>query len=147
MISDSTGVSLGSLLLAVLLASAVSIVSGAIWFGPKTLYPVWMKARGVASGRLSKSPNPVILFGGTFLAIAVQTMTLGVILTLLVNRGFVLSAPSGAGIGFLLGLGIGAFASLPHRLFAGENFKVWIIETGNDVLNLTIAGAIIAIFI
>ena len=38
------------------------------------------------------------------------------------------------------------FASLSHRLFGGESFKVWIIETANDAINLTIAGAIIAFF-
>jgi hypothetical protein len=43
-----------------------------------------------------------------------------------------------------LGVGIAAFASLSHRLFGGENIKVWLIETSNDALNLTIAGAIIA---
>ncbi|MDO8645286.1 MAG: hypothetical protein Q7R42_01700 [Candidatus Planktophila sp.] len=38
------------------------------------------------------------------------------------------------------------FTSLSHRLFGGENFKVWIIETANDSINLTIAGAIITFF-
>jgi hypothetical protein len=41
-------------------------------------------------------------------------------------------------------VGIAAFASLSHRLFGGENIKVWLIETSNDVLNFTVAGAIIA---
>ena len=36
--------------LAVLLATLVSFVSGFIWFGPKTFYPIWWKALG-------KSPN------------------------------------------------------------------------------------------
>jgi hypothetical protein len=52
----------------------------------------------------------------------------------------------GAGIGFALGVGIAMFASLSHRLFGGENIKVWLIETANDAINLTVAGAIIAFF-
>jgi hypothetical protein len=52
----------------------------------------------------------------------------------------------GAGVGFALGVGIAMFSSISHRLFAGESLKVWIIETTNDALNLTIAGAIIAYF-
>ena len=43
-------------------------------------------------------------------------------------------------------MGIAAFASLGHRLFGGENFTTWIIETANDAINLTIAGDIIAFF-
>jgi hypothetical protein len=38
------------------------------------------------------------------------------------------------------------FASLSHRVFGGESLKVWIIETANDAINLTIAGAIITYF-
>jgi len=48
-------------------------------------------------------------------------------------------------LGFALGVGISMFSSLSHRLFGGENLKVWIIETANDAMNLTIAGAIIAV--
>ena len=33
-------------LLAWLLGSLLSIASGAIWFGPKTFFPVWWKAMG-----------------------------------------------------------------------------------------------------
>jgi hypothetical protein len=52
----------------------------------------------------------------------------------------------GAGIGFAVGVGISMFSSLSHRLFGGESLKVWIIETANDGINLTIAGAIITFF-
>ncbi|CAN2181617.1 hypothetical protein MCETOYE15_00302 [Candidatus Nanopelagicaceae bacterium] len=36
--------------------------------------------------------------------------------------------------------------SLSHRLFGGDTLKVWLIETANDAINLTVAGAIIAFF-
>ena len=76
----------------VIAAFGFSFVSGAIWFGPKTFYPIWMKARGIASGELHSNQNkPVLLFGG-------------------------------------------------------ESLKVWIIETVNDAINLTVAGSIIAFF-
>jgi len=114
-------------LLAVLAAFAVSFISGAIWFGPKTFYPVWMKAKGNLSGQLTGEQNkPALLFGGTILGVLIQTFTLGVIIN-------------------SLGVGISMFSSLSHRLFGGENLKVWIIETANDAINLTIAGAIIAV--
>lgn len=132
--------------LGVLIAFVVSIISGAIWFGPKTFYPIWMKARGIASGQLSENHKPAILFGGTFVGVFVQTLTLGVIITSLQKHDANFGISDGALIGLVLGLGMGAFASLTHRLFGGESFKVWIIETANDVINLTIAGAIIAIF-
>jgi len=132
-------------LLGVVLAFFVSFVSGAIWFGPKTFYPVWMKARGVKAGQLNTQQNkPVLLFGGTIIGVLVQTLTLGLIINSLQKFQPDLGILDGAGIGFALGVGISMFSSLSHRLFGGENLKVWIIETANDAINLTIAGAIIA---
>jgi len=134
-------------LLGVLVAFGFSFVSGAIWFGPKTFYPIWMKARGIATGQLTSQQNkPVILFGGTIIGILVQTFTLAVIITGLQNHISGFSIKDGALVGFALGVGIAAFASLSHRLFGGESIKVWIIETANDAINLTVAGAIIAFF-
>jgi hypothetical protein len=134
-------------LLAVLLAFVVSFISGAIWFGPKTFYPVWMKARGVESGQLTANQNkPVLLFGGTIIGVIVQTLTLGLIINSLQKYQPNLGILDGAGVGFAVGVGISMFSSLSHRLFSGDNLKVWIIETANDALNLTIAGAIIAYF-
>jgi len=133
-------------LLGVILAFFVSFISGAIWFGPKTFYPIWMKAKGNASGQLTSSQNkPVLLFGGTILGVLIQTLTLALIINSL-GKNVEIDLLDGAGIGFALGVGISMFSSLSHRLFGGESLKVWVIETANDALNLTIAGAIIAFF-
>jgi hypothetical protein len=129
----------------ILLAFIFSFVSGGIWFGPKTFYPIWMKARGVASGQLTATQNkPAVLFGVTIIGILVQTFTLGIIISSLQANNSEFSTLDGALVGFALGVGIAMFASLSHRLFGGENLKVWIIETANDAINLTIAGAIIS---
>jgi Protein of unknown function (DUF1761) len=131
----------------VLIAFAVSFISGGIWFGPKTFYPIWMKARGIESGQLSQQQNkPALLFGGTIIGIIAQTLTLAVIITSLQAANAEFSVVDGALVGAAVGVGIAAFASLSHRLFGGESLKVWIIETANDALNLTIAGAIITFF-
>ncbi len=131
----------------ILVAFGFSFVSGAIWFGPKTFYPVWMRARGNASGQLSSAQNkPALLFGGTILGILVQSLTLGVVINSLQKTDPNFSVANGAVVGLALGVGIGMFASLSHRLFGGENLKVWLIETANDAINLTVAGAIIAFF-
>jgi hypothetical protein len=131
----------------ILVAFGFSFVSGAIWFGPKTFYPVWMRARGNASGQLTTAQNnPVLLFGGTIVGVLAQTLTLGVIINSLQKVDPNFSVANGALVGLALGVGIGMFASLSHRLFGGENLKVWVIETANDAINLTVAGAIIAFF-
>jgi len=130
-----------------LLAFVVSFISGAIWFGPKTFYPIWMKAKGITSGQLATQANkPLALFGGTAFGLLVQILTLGLLVNSLQKGHPNFGILDGAGVGFALGIGIAMFASLSHRLFSGESFKAWIIETANDAINLTIAGAIIAYF-
>ena len=130
----------------VVIAFIVSFTSGAIWFGPKTFYPVWMKAKGKSSGQLAASQNnPVLLFGGTIVGLLIQTLTLALVVNS-IGKHVDIGITDGAGIGFALGVGISMFSSLSHRLFGGESLKVWVIETANDAINLTIAGAIIAYF-
>lgn len=134
-------------ILGVFVAFGFSFVSGAIWFGPKTFYPIWMKERGIASGQLNSNQNkPVILFGGTIIGVLTQTLTLALVINSLQHAGVDIGLLDGAGIGFALGVGIAMFASLSHRVFGGDSLKVWIIETANDAINLTVAGAIIAFF-
>ena len=130
----------------VLVAFFVSFISGVIWFVPKTFYPVWMKAKGNSSGQLTTSQNkPVLLFGGTILGVLIQTFTLALIINSL-GQHTDIGITDGAGVGFAVGVGISMFSSLSHRLFGGESLKVWVVETANDAINLTIAGAIIAFF-
>lgn len=134
-------------ILGIIVAFGFSFVSGAIWFGPKTFYPIWMKARGITSGQLTTQQNkPALLFGGTIIGVLIQTLTLALIITGLQNQNSDFSVADGALVGFAVGVGIAAFASLSHRLFGGESVKVWIIETANDAINLTIAGMIITYF-
>lgn len=137
----------GLSIVGIVVAFIFSFVSGAIWFGPKTFYPVWMRAKGNPSGQLTAEQNkPALLFGGTIIGILIQTITLAVIINSLQANGAELGALQGAGIGLALGVGIGMFASLSHRLFSGDSLMVWIIETANDAINLTVAGAIIVTF-
>jgi hypothetical protein len=141
-------------LLAVFVASLLSFVIGAIWFGPKTFYPVWMKAldREVPTERVKMTGGETLLmFGGTYLGALIQVATLELIV-----GGMRVLQPvdlgAGAVIGFVFSVGLGAFASLSHRMFSHPNFKVykslkvWLIEVGQDVVCLTLAGAILGIW-
>lgn len=131
--------------IAIVAAFGFCFVSGAIWFGPKTFYPIWMKERGIASGQLNAQQNkPALLFGGTILGLLIQIFVLALIINSLAGQGEA-TAAQGATVGLALGVGISMFSSLSHRLFGGESLKVWLIETASDGINLTIAGAIIAI--
>ena len=136
---------------AVLVASVLSFAIGATWFGPKTFYPVWMKALGreIPKERVKMTGGETLLmFGGTFVAAFIQVLTLAVVIGMLKTLGPV-NPGVGALFGFGMSVGLGAFASLSHRMFSQPDFKVyrslkvWLIEVGQDVVCLTLAGAIL----
>lgn len=138
--------------LAVFVASLTSFVIGAIWFGPKTFYPIWIRALGreVPTERVEMSKGETaLMFGGTYVAALVQVITLATIIGLarIIAPGFGLG--TGAFLGFVFSTGFGAFASLSHRMFGQpdmkvyRSLKVWLIEVGQDIVCVTIAGAIL----
>ena len=139
-------------LFAVLVASVLSFIIGAIWFGPKTFYPVWMKAldREVPTERIKMTGGETLLmFGGTYLAALIQVSTLALIISMAKGLSTGFDAGTGALFGFVFSVGLGAFGSLSHRIFAQpdgkvyRSLKVWLIEVGQDVFCLTIAGTIL----
>jgi Protein of unknown function (DUF1761) len=129
----------------ILLGFLISFISSAIWFGPKTFYPIWVKARGHQSFASNANPNQLRLFGSTIIALIIQVFAIAFFVTNLQFSRTNFHSYQGAEIGFILGLGISAFSSLGHRLFGGETFKSWAIECGIDVINMTITGFVIAV--
>lgn len=141
---------------AILVASLTSFIIGAVWFGPKTFYPVWIRALGreVPTERIEMTKGETaLMFGGTYLAGLIQVSTLALIISLARAAAPGFGAGTGAVFGLVFSLGLGAFASLSHRMFGQpdhkvyRSLKVWIIEVGQDVLALTVAGAILGAWV
>jgi preprotein translocase subunit YajC len=138
--------------LAVVAASLAMFVIGAVWFMPKTFYPVWMKAQGrkVPNTQVEMSAgSTVLMFGGTFVGTVVQAVTLAIVINLAQTVDPTIGAVGGAAIGALLGFGIGAASSFSHRQFSQADHNqvnavwVWVLEVGQDITSLTVAGLII----
>lgn len=137
---------------AVLVGSLTSFIIGAIWFGPKTFYPVWIRALGreVPTERIEmKKGETFLMFGGTWLAALIQVATLELIIGMARTMDSSFGAVNGIIYGFVFSVGLVAFGSLSHRMFGQpdhkvyRSLKVWLIEVGQDVLALTVAGAIL----
>ena len=138
--------------LAIFTASILSFIIGATWFGPKTFYPVWMKALGreVPTEHVKMTGGETLtMFGGTYLAALIQVITLGFIISLARTGNPSFGAVDGLLFGFIFSVGLGAFASLSHRMFAQpdmkvyKSLKVWLIEVGQDVVCVSLAGLIL----
>jgi hypothetical protein len=126
--------------LAVLACVVFSVVSGSLWFGPKTFFPVWWKAIGKSE---SDAPDGRPL---TWILILLSSLVQAVFMALMVNAmGSMMGGAtlvSGMTAGFLLWLGFVAPTSLVNKLFPGY-LKAWAIENGNHLINFVFFGAIL----
>ena len=126
-------------------AAVAGFVVGALWFSPKTFFPVWWKLMGKTEG---DDPGAGQSMGTIFGALVIGQIVQSIALTGAI-AGFYANASvlQGAATGALLGVGIAASSSLTHRMFSGlgkNAWSVWAIEVGNDIVALIVMGAIIA---
>lgn len=129
---------------AVIACVIVSMVSGSIWYNPKTFFNIWWKGIGKSEGDAPGTENMGMTWGLTVLSSFVQAVAMSLMVTAmgsLMTNG--ISAGSGALTGFMLWLGFIAPTYLVNKLFAGHGFKVWAIEAGNHLINFVLFGAIL----
>ncbi len=129
----------------VLVAFLVNFVIGFIWFGPKTFFPVWWKAIG-KTGDPGEGANMGIVFGSTAIAGLISATGLALIFNLLSRANGDVSLISGLTAGLIVGVFVMAAPALSHRLFAGNGFKVWLLEIGSDVLGFVGMGIVLSFF-
>ncbi|HEY6074956.1 MAG TPA: DUF1761 domain-containing protein [Anaerolineales bacterium] len=127
--------------LAVIVCVIFAMLSGSVWYHPKTFFPIWWKGlnKKEASPEMTNRPGPM-LWILTIVAVLVEVV--GV--SFLIKAMGATTVASGAAAGFMLWLGLIATTYLVNNLFAGDGFKVWAIEVGNHLLNLLVFGAILA---
>lgn len=128
----------------IVVATIAGFVTGALWFSPKTFFPLWWRAMEKPEDEI---PGKGTNMGAIFASLVGSMMIQAVILSALIN-GMYNNASIAQGVlaGVVVGIGICAMSSLGHRLFAGQGFLVWALEVGNDIAALAVMGAIIAAF-
>jgi hypothetical protein len=129
--------------LALFVAAIAAFAVGAIWFGPKTFFPVWWKLQGRKPEDAAGSGNVGLMFGLTFVAQFAMGFAVALVLKLEELAGVAVNVGTGMQVGLLLGVFVAAAASLSHRLFAGHGYRVWLLEVGNDIAAVVVMGLIL----
>lgn len=128
--------------LAVVVCVVFSMVSGALWYNPKTFYPIWWKGIGKTESQEPGMRNMGMVWTLTVLSSFVQAIFMSFIVTTMGSTTLV----AGATAGFLIWLGFIAPTYLVNKLFAGHGFKIWAIEAGNHLINFVAFGAILGVW-
>lgn len=130
--------------LAVLACVVVSMISGSLWYNPKTFFETWWKGIGKTEADRPGMKSPMAM---TWVLTVLASLVQAVFMALMVNAMGKLSggatALSGMLTGLVLWVGFIAPTYLVNKLFAGHGFKVWAIEVGNHLVNFVLFGAIL----
>ena len=127
--------------LAVIVCVVISMISGSIWYNPKTFFPMWWKV--VGGGREQPGmENMGMTWGLTVLGSFVQAVAMAFMVKAMNST----TIASGAMTGFMLWFGFIAPTYLVNKLFAGHGLKIWAIEIGNHLVNFVIFGALLAVW-
>ena len=129
--------------LAVLVCVIVSMVSGTIWYNPKTFFPTWWKGIGKSEKDAPGAGGMGMTWTLTVLSSLVQAVAMAFMVNSMGSLMGGLTLVSGASTGFMLWLGFIAPTYLVNKLFAGHGLKIWAIEAGNHLVNFVLFGAIL----
>lgn len=130
--------------LAVVVCVVVSMVTGSLWYNPKTFFPAWWRGIGKTEKDAPGTSNMNMTWGLTLLSSFVQAVAMAFMVNAMgdMMSGGV-NALTGAGTGFMLWLGFIAPTYLVNKLFAGHGIKIWAIEVGNHLVNFVLFGVIL----
>ena len=129
---------------AVVVCVVVSMISGSLWYNPKTFFPIWWKGIGKTEGNMPGGKGSMtVMWGLTVFSSLVQAVFMSLAVTAMGNLSGGATLVSGLTTGFLIWLGFIAPTYLVNKLFAGHGFKIWAIEVGNHLVNFLLFGAIL----
>lgn len=125
--------------LAVLLAFVSSMVIGFVWYMPAVLGKRWMAAIGKTEDDLKNIEGGA----GIWVPMMVAAALTAVLLAVLISNLGLGTAVAGGLFALVLALVFRAGGHVIHNGFAGRPVAVTLIDSGHDLLAMTVAGAII----
>ena len=124
--------------LAIIVATAVGFIIGAIWYGP-LFGDAWLSAIGKTADQIQPSPAPFVISFFTALITAI-------VLAMLINALNISTLGGGVVLGLLVGVGFIATAMASDAAFGDTGLKLWLIQSGYRVLYSVVMGAILAVW-
>lgn len=136
---------LGVNLVVVLLAAVATMIVGFLWYSPLLFAKPWMLAMGYdpsdKAGLDAMRKGAGKLYGISFLASLVLAFVLGKVVVVTT----VTTIPYGMKVGFAMWLGFVVTVQLTDMLFARKPIKLFLINTGYQLVCYVMMGAILAV--
>ncbi len=123
-------------LAAIVVATAVAFMLGGLWYSPILFAGAWMREAGLSEPQ-TRQANMARVFGLSALATLVMAFNLAAFIGPKADLAFGLFAGLAAAIGWVaMSLGV-------IYLFEQRSLKLWLINSGYQVLAFALMGAIL----
>lgn len=123
-------------ILAVIVAAGLGFVIGGVWYSPLLFSRSWMREAGLDEARV-RGANMARVFGLSALCSLVMAFNLAAFLGPKASLGFGLFAGAATGLGWVsMSLGV-------IYLFEQRSLRLWLINSGYQVLAYTVMGGVI----
>ncbi len=124
---------------AVLVAAALSMVVGFVWYSLKVFGKPWMKEVGFTAKDIANGP------GNGYALVALTSLVQAYVLAHFVDFTLADTWMEGAMTGFWLWAGFVATAYAATYVFSQKTLKLWAIDTGYFLAVLLVQGAVLAV--
>jgi hypothetical protein len=126
-------------LAAVCVAALMSFAIGGLWYSPLLFARPWMKEAGLDEKQMQQAPMGRV-FGLAALASLVMAFNLAAFIGPKASLGFGLMAGAAAAIGWVcMSLGV-------IYLFERRSLKLWLINSGYQVVTYTLMGGLLGVW-
>lgn len=126
--------------LAILVASVVNMVIGAVWYGP-IFGKIWMKLNNYTEEEM-KGINPGPLYAKSFLATVVTYVVLAMLINAMASMG-AMGMMEGVKAGFMVWLGFVTTVQFTVYLFSKKSIQSYYLDTAYQLVTFLAAGAIL----
>lgn len=124
---------------AIIVAAVLAFVIGGLWYSPLLFAKAWMREAGLDEAR-TRNANMARVFGLSLLASLVMAFNLAAFIGPKGSLTFGLLAGAATGIGWVsMSLGV-------IYLFEQRSLKLWLINSGYQVLTYTVMGGVIGVW-
>jgi len=127
--------------LAVLTATFITMILGALWFSPILFGEKWMKMMGFTEEQLKEDGSAKEMIISVFTSFVEAIVLASLIIMTGADTFF-----QGLHLGLMIGIGIIAMVNLSNAMFNRVPIKLWLIGSGYRLVYFMINGALLAIW-
>ncbi len=132
---------------AMLVVVIVSMVLGMAWYSPLLFGKIWMKHIGLHQKSKEEMEKMKKEAGPAYIGTVITSFVMAYVMSHFVDYLQATTAVAGALSGFWLWLGFVATTSLSGYLFEKKPLVLYFINNGFNLVNMVLAGAILAVWV